>query len=715
MLRKLFIGAFFIGIGVVTLACDMVQPQSSRPSVIISSPPSGSVYGVGEQVVVQSTASDPARILRVELIVDGVTVRQDSAPIATGQEQFSLLQTWIADRAGQRNLIVRATNAQGTTSETGIYVTVQAAAVQPTLVPSTVEGAQPTATALPSATALASATAIASATTNPVITVIVTATGAPTQTPTLVPSTVEGTTPTLTATSSITATTNSESASCTDNATFVSDVTIPDNTNFSPNAAFTKTWRVRNTGTCNWQNYQLVFSSGAQLNGAASVPVPATVAGATADISASLTAPANFGNYKGTWRLRNANGTFFGTGVTVVINVPNPNAAANATATNTTIPPTLPAAASCSGQPANFTFTASKASVTAGQSVTLNWGAVSNASIAVLNGGQFSNQGVGAPGSINASPTSTTTYTLTATCNNGGGTRSNSVTVTVSVTTAGACSGTPVINNFTASSTNVRPNEHLAFSWNTPTNADKMHFKGPGFDEDVPLVAGGVFFNPLATNPYTLTATCTASGKSVEQTITVTVTPWCTGTPNIGSFFATQTTLSPGQSASLRWDGISNAQHLMIFASGEDLPFVETFAPLASSGSVPISPAATTTYQLRLLCGGAQIARQVTVTVSNAPPACSGDIGNFFFNGTSNTVSDAQLLTIKPGESVALEWGTITNADRIRFTGGGFDDDVGAPGIRIVTPNSKTTYDLTASCSANGNSIHGSVTVDVKP
>src|SRR5512138_2778546 len=33
---------------------------------------------------------------------------------------------------------------------------------------------------------------------------------------------------------------------------FVADVTIPDGTVMTPNQAFTKTWRVKNVGTCAW-------------------------------------------------------------------------------------------------------------------------------------------------------------------------------------------------------------------------------------------------------------------------------------------------------------------------------------------------------------------------------------------------------------------------------------------------------------------------------
>ena len=40
-------------------------------------------------------------------------------------------------------------------------------------------------------------------------------------------------------------------ATC-DLAQFVRDVTVPDGTTFLPGATFTKTWRLKNAGTCTW-------------------------------------------------------------------------------------------------------------------------------------------------------------------------------------------------------------------------------------------------------------------------------------------------------------------------------------------------------------------------------------------------------------------------------------------------------------------------------
>ena len=100
-----------------------------------------------------------------------------------------------------------------------------------------------------------------------------------------------------------------------DKAQFVSDVAIPDGTTFSPGAAFTKIWRLKNVGTCTWTTaYSAVFSSGDAM-GATSAPMPKSVApGETVDISIGLAAPSTNGHYRGYWKLRNAAGTAFGIG-----------------------------------------------------------------------------------------------------------------------------------------------------------------------------------------------------------------------------------------------------------------------------------------------------------------------------------------------------------------------------------------------------------------
>ena len=111
----------------------------------------------------------------------------------------------------------------------------------------------------------------------------------------------------------------------TDNATFVSDITIPDGTPLSPGQSFTKIWLMRNNGTSTWDSgYQLAFVGGHQMGAPSAVSVPTTAPGSTANISVSMTAPSNPGTYQSNWRMRNAQGVFFGEPVWVVIVVPPP-------------------------------------------------------------------------------------------------------------------------------------------------------------------------------------------------------------------------------------------------------------------------------------------------------------------------------------------------------------------------------------------------------
>jgi Ig-like domain from next to BRCA1 gene len=112
---------------------------------------------------------------------------------------------------------------------------------------------------------------------------------------------------------------------CTNAAQVVLDVTIPDNTIMRAGASFTKTWRLRNTGTCTWStSYKLVRDSGAALGGPGSVKLPTAVKpNSTVDISAPLVAPSTPGVYTGYWQLADASGRRFGPKLDVVIVVPS--------------------------------------------------------------------------------------------------------------------------------------------------------------------------------------------------------------------------------------------------------------------------------------------------------------------------------------------------------------------------------------------------------
>jgi hypothetical protein len=99
-------------------------------------------------------------------------------------------------------------------------------------------------------------------------------------------------------------------------AQFVADVTVKDGTVFPPNAMFTKTWRLKNIGTCSWtRDYMLSFDSGAQMDGPNSVQIGEVVdPGESVDLSVELVAPVDAGKYRGYWNLRTPRGQEFGIG-----------------------------------------------------------------------------------------------------------------------------------------------------------------------------------------------------------------------------------------------------------------------------------------------------------------------------------------------------------------------------------------------------------------
>ncbi|HXF86571.1 MAG TPA: NBR1-Ig-like domain-containing protein [Anaerolineales bacterium] len=99
----------------------------------------------------------------------------------------------------------------------------------------------------------------------------------------------------------------SPTATC-DLAQFVRDVTVPDGTLFAPGTAFTKTWRLKNVGTCTWSGYSLVFDSGDAMGGTSPIPIGTVNPGQEVDLSVNLTAPSTNGSYRGYWRIRNAAG-----------------------------------------------------------------------------------------------------------------------------------------------------------------------------------------------------------------------------------------------------------------------------------------------------------------------------------------------------------------------------------------------------------------------
>ena len=102
-----------------------------------------------------------------------------------------------------------------------------------------------------------------------------------------------------------------------DRVEFVRDINYPDDTQVEPGQSFTKTWELKNTGSCTWNSsYAVVFDNGESMGVA---PATQLTTGSVASqqviqVSLTLKAPAKVGSFQANFKLRNASGVVFGLG-----------------------------------------------------------------------------------------------------------------------------------------------------------------------------------------------------------------------------------------------------------------------------------------------------------------------------------------------------------------------------------------------------------------
>ncbi len=308
----------------------------AKPTVTIISAVASEPIIENQDVTLHAQASDAKGVTRVDLVTEkGVVSSSDVTP---PQKAVTVPLTWKS-ASGSHTLRVFALNMDNVMSEPATF----SVNVMPAPAP-----VGPTPTSVPAPTA-----------------VPITPTAAP------------------------------QPVACTNGAAFVADVTVPDGTVLAPNQAFNKIWRIKNTGTCNWSNYQFVYVAGTNMSAAATIAVPHTNAGTTADMLVAMTAPSNVGAYTGEWQLRDAHGVLFGPlfMVKIVVQGPQPTACV----------------------PNISSFTVDRSTINRGESTTIRWGLVTSATSVSIDNGIG---GVGTPGSRDVAPQQTTTYTLSAFCGN---------------------------------------------------------------------------------------------------------------------------------------------------------------------------------------------------------------------------------------------------------------------------------------------------------
>lgn len=238
--------------------CGAPPAKSLKPIVSIVTPLDGARYDAGEPINFTIAAAASANVARIELSISGNVVATQVNPKAS--QTFSSRLTFTPQTEGRITFSVVAYDSKGASSEPFAM----------TVLYGTPPTAVPTATFEPISPA------------GPV-------TG---------------------------------QNGCELSASFLQDINVPDGTQFERGAGFTKTWRMKNTSSCDWgEGYTIAWLSDTPMSAAGSAPVRPTPSNANVDIEVTLTAPAEPGVYTSTWRLKDPAGQFFGNRVFVVITV----------------------------------------------------------------------------------------------------------------------------------------------------------------------------------------------------------------------------------------------------------------------------------------------------------------------------------------------------------------------------------------------------------
>ncbi len=382
------------------VACRVGNPAPEEVTATISSPENNTAVPYGKPVPVSVSATATAGVARVELSVNGALVAVSNNAQVNSPYQAIIYYTPVVE--GPLNLIVRAYDKNNTASPPVGLTVISTSQAQP--------GATPNGTVIVPSPSPGN-------TSNP---------------PVATPTAMEGVL---------------GPGGCTLNAQFIADVTVPDGAVIPLRGSFVKTWRVRNTGACAWDNtYRLVFASGNQLNAAGSVPLSTAKPNDVIDVSVPMQAPSDgSGEISAEWRFAAPNNAIFGNALTVIISLPPPP-------TPTTLPP--PTATTTP----TLEFYADNTSIPRGSCVTLHWN-TSNVSAVFLN-----DTGMASPSSKDVCPTDVTTYTLKVNLNDG--------TITTRVLVVNVTAGA-LIYSFTDNAPSIRWYNDLT---------DTLAFGGPDTD-----------------------------------------------------------------------------------------------------------------------------------------------------------------------------------------------------------------------------------------
>lgn len=327
------------------------------------------------------------------------------------------------------------------------------------------------------------------------------------------------------------------------------------------------------------------------------------------------------------------------------------------------------------------TLTADPTTIDAGESSTLTWSST-NATSCTASGGWSGTKATS--GSTSVSPTETVTYTLT--CTGPGGTASDDATVTV----IDVEPEDPTVE-ITADPMTIIAGSSSTLTWNSE-NADSCEASN-GWSGSKAL-DGSQSVSPTVTTTYTIT--CEGDGGSASDSVTVTVNQPEPEDPTL-DLTANPTTINEGSSSLLSWS-TTNASSCEKSGGWS--------GATTTSGTLSVSPTATTTYSMECVGAGGTTTDSVTVNVILAPDEPDAPTVNLVASPETVIENSAGSAT------TTLTW-TTTDATSCMASGGTFTGSKNVNDSEVVTPTATTTYSL--ECIGAGGTTTDSVIVNFVP
>jgi len=405
---------------------------------------------------------------------------------------------------------------------------------------------------------------------------------------------------------------------CVNGMRFVTDLNLQDNNMqspppVSPGQAFSKGWRIQNSGTCAWTTaFRLVFVSGnvpgASMGGQPTAIQSFVSPGGQYDIFVNLVAPLTPGVYQGVWQMIDDRDQPFGDRIWVGITVP-------ASPTATPAPTQTPSP--------SIQFSVNRNDILQGECVTFAWN-VQNATAVYFyaQGEAWQNNQVQPVGNRVACPSTTTTYFLRV-LNPNGTVEERQIVITVRPNV-----NAPNIAQFSASPAQVTTGQCVQLQWDvqgsvsrvTLSNQFRVIWENAPSRGNTQDCTGG----QPTTIEYKLQATGPGGTSQALKYVSVvspaTATPVPTAQPVlpiIDTFSVTPSQIQAGQCVQIVWS-TSGATWLVRLLRNNVL--VLDNAALTGSAQDCLAYPGTYSYQLvAASAGGQSTSRDQSVLVTQAP------------------------------------------------------------------------------------------------